>query len=339
MAQGGGREVDFVISSAPNPSTARGGGCSAQPRRRPPSTGHRRCPRREASTTSTLSAATCCCLQAHAQLIPRGFAVSSRLLPALISAVLSSLRHATAALRAAGAAAFTVADNALIERLARCGGAGVGSSGRGRRPEDALAASSAMRAARVPPNGFTFNFLRRACESLVRLARCRCEVLLPWAKDDGGSAVGARGGGQARGGAVRARRGAVQRQRRRQGGQGPPRGGGAVRAPRDAAAERRLLLHVAAWELLSRRHCRERDDRAEDNDDAASRFTVEWWALFVGKAASACVERGGHSDGDDTDLQLCSHARCGRRETRRHEFRQCSACGFANYCSRACPGN
>ncbi|KAL6595068.1 hypothetical protein ACP70R_048171 [Stipagrostis hirtigluma subsp. patula] len=110
-------------------------------------------------------------LQAHAQLLARGLAASSRLLPALVSAalsVLSSPRHAAAALRAAGAAASTVAHNTLIERLAGRGG------GRGCRPEDALAAYAAMRAAGVPPNGFTFTFLLRACESLRRLPPCRC---------------------------------------------------------------------------------------------------------------------------------------------------------------------
>ncbi|KAL8224525.1 hypothetical protein R6Q57_020000 [Mikania cordata] len=35
-------------------------------------------------------------------------------------------------------------------------------------------------------------------------------------------------------------------------------------------------------------------------------------------------------------LRLCSHARCGRPETRQHEFRRCSVCGAVNYCSRAC---
>ncbi|PIN13996.1 hypothetical protein CDL12_13376 [Handroanthus impetiginosus] len=35
-------------------------------------------------------------------------------------------------------------------------------------------------------------------------------------------------------------------------------------------------------------------------------------------------------------LRLCSHAGCGRPETRRHEFRRCSVCGAVNYCSRAC---
>ncbi|KAL6659825.1 hypothetical protein ACP70R_002654 [Stipagrostis hirtigluma subsp. patula] len=104
-------------------------------------------------------------------------------------------------------------------------------------------------------------------------------------------------------------------------------------ARRDAAAGRCLLLHATARELLSRRHCRRRGDCAEDDGDAASRFMVEWWPL-AGKAASAGLAPSG--DGDDMDLRLCSHARCGRRETRRHEFRRCSACGFASYCSRAC---
>lgn len=35
-------------------------------------------------------------------------------------------------------------------------------------------------------------------------------------------------------------------------------------------------------------------------------------------------------------LRLCSHPNCGRPETRKHEFRRCSACGCVNYCSRAC---
>ena len=111
-------------------------------------------------------------LQAHAQLLARGLAASPRLLPALVSAALSAsppsrARQAAAAaiLRAAGAAASTVAHNTLIERLAGRGG---GSA------EDALAAYAAMRAAGVAPNGFTFTFLLRACESLRRLPPCRC---------------------------------------------------------------------------------------------------------------------------------------------------------------------
>ncbi|XP_074317196.1 F-box protein At1g67340-like [Silene latifolia] len=36
------------------------------------------------------------------------------------------------------------------------------------------------------------------------------------------------------------------------------------------------------------------------------------------------------------DTRLCSHAGCGRPETRPHEFRRCSVCGTVNYCSRGC---
>ena len=54
----------------------------------------------------------------------------------------------------------------------------------------------------------------------------------------------------------------------------------------------------------------------------ASRFMAEWFAI-----------RGG-SPGPG--LRLCSHAGCGRPETRKHEFRRCSVCGAVNYCSRAC---
>uniref|UniRef100_A0A1J3CKK1 F-box protein n=1 Tax=Noccaea caerulescens TaxID=107243 RepID=A0A1J3CKK1_NOCCA len=56
----------------------------------------------------------------------------------------------------------------------------------------------------------------------------------------------------------------------------------------------------------------------------ANRFLADWFAL-----------RGGdYSPGDG--LRLCSHAGCGRPETRKHEFRRCSICGVVNYCSRAC---
>ncbi|TVU25410.1 hypothetical protein EJB05_27905, partial [Eragrostis curvula] len=91
-------------------------------------------------------------------------------------------------------------------------------------------------------------------------------------------------------------------------------------ARRDAAAGRRLLLHAAARELL-----------LVPEDDAASRFMVEWWAL-AGKEESM----PGKGDDSNMDLRLCSNVRCGRPETRRHEFRRCSVCGTAIYCSRAC---
>lgn len=52
----------------------------------------------------------------------------------------------------------------------------------------------------------------------------------------------------------------------------------------------------------------------------ANRFLSDW---FSGKV----IGEG---------LRLCSHAGCGRPETRLHEFRRCSVCGNVNYCSRAC---
>ncbi|KAF8694066.1 hypothetical protein HU200_038519 [Digitaria exilis] len=98
-------------------------------------------------------------------------------------------------------------------------------------------------------------------------------------------------------------------------------------ARRDVAAGRRLLLHAAAHELSV----------AEDDDeDAASRFMVEWWALRGTIEKSSVAAAGGEGGDDAEKRRLCSQARCGRRETRRHEFRRCSVCGTASYCSRAC---
>jgi hypothetical protein len=70
----------------------------------------------------------------------------------------------------------------------------------------------------------------------------------------------------------------------------------------------------------------------EADPHAANRFMVDWWASHAGVAPAA---KSG-VDSDAVELRLCSHVRCGRRETRRHEFRRCSVCGAANYCSRAC---
>ncbi|KAH7287543.1 hypothetical protein KP509_32G061400 [Ceratopteris richardii] len=52
----------------------------------------------------------------------------------------------------------------------------------------------------------------------------------------------------------------------------------------------------------------------------ANEFLVDWFDLYP-------PQHG---------LRLCSHGDCGRPETRRHEFRRCSACGTVNYCSRGC---
>ncbi|XP_066310577.1 F-box protein At1g67340-like [Miscanthus floridulus] len=73
----------------------------------------------------------------------------------------------------------------------------------------------------------------------------------------------------------------------------------------------------------------------EAEPHAANQFMVDWWASRCAAQAGG-KKPGGESSGDGAELRLCSHVRCGRRETRRHEFRRCSVCGAANYCSRAC---
>ncbi|WVZ67623.1 hypothetical protein U9M48_016675 [Paspalum notatum var. saurae] len=82
----------------------------------------------------------------------------------------------------------------------------------------------------------------------------------------------------------------------------------------------------------------------EAEPHAANQFMVDWWASRGAHQAAAKKPAADFSDADGADgeagegaeLRLCSHVRCGRRETRRHEFRRCSVCGAANYCSRAC---
>ncbi|XP_047314569.1 F-box protein At5g50450 [Impatiens glandulifera] len=54
----------------------------------------------------------------------------------------------------------------------------------------------------------------------------------------------------------------------------------------------------------------------------ANRFLIEW---FESKEY-----------GLDYPIRVCSHVGCGRSETRRNEFRRCSACNNVNYCSRGC---
>ncbi|XP_020188481.1 F-box protein At1g67340 [Aegilops tauschii subsp. strangulata] len=74
----------------------------------------------------------------------------------------------------------------------------------------------------------------------------------------------------------------------------------------------------------------------EAEPHTANQFMSDWWAS---RGVQACAKKtdaaatGGDGEGE---LRLCSHMRCGRKETRRHEFRRCSVCGAANYCSRAC---
>ncbi|KAL5220576.1 hypothetical protein ABZP36_025289 [Zizania latifolia] len=70
----------------------------------------------------------------------------------------------------------------------------------------------------------------------------------------------------------------------------------------------------------------------------ANQFMVDWWSSRGVQASSKkpVVDELATADSDGGELRLCSHVRCGRRETRRHEFRRCSVCSAANYCSRAC---
>ncbi|MFS8000544.1 putative Zinc finger, MYND-type [Helianthus anomalus] len=53
-----------------------------------------------------------------------------------------------------------------------------------------------------------------------------------------------------------------------------------------------------------------------------NKFMVEWFGSKDGKLGQG--------------LRMCSYEGCGRPETRRNEFRRCSGCGKANYCSRGC---
>ncbi|KAI6686693.1 hypothetical protein NL676_032606 [Syzygium grande] len=92
----------------------------------------------------------------------------------------------------------------------------------------------------------------------------------------------------------------------------------------DADARRAAAAAAAACPLLSDFGC----NVPAPEVHPANRFLSEWFAARGGA--------GSGSAGDDGGLRLCSHAGCGRAETRRHEFRRCSVCGVVNYCSRAC---
>uniref|UniRef100_A0ACD5UZ14 Uncharacterized protein n=1 Tax=Avena sativa TaxID=4498 RepID=A0ACD5UZ14_AVESA len=91
--------------------------------------------------------------------------------------------------------------------------------------------------------------------------------------------------------------------------------------------------------LLSDFGCRAAAAAAAGEAHAANRFLAEWFASRpLGAPESgpgpAPMEEDGAGGGGG--LRMCSHALCGRPETRRHEFRRCSVCGVVNYCSRAC---
>ncbi|CAM0904918.1 unnamed protein product [Alopecurus aequalis] len=103
-----------------------------------------------------------------------------------------------------------------------------------------------------------------------------------------------------------------------------------------------VLRAAGAGSKVSRRHscllsdfgCRAAAAAAAGEAHAANRFLAEWF-----ESRSLGADSGpapAEEDGTGGGLRLCSHALCGRPETRRHEFRRCSVCGVVNYCSRAC---
>uniref|UniRef100_A0ACD5UPW5 Uncharacterized protein n=1 Tax=Avena sativa TaxID=4498 RepID=A0ACD5UPW5_AVESA len=88
--------------------------------------------------------------------------------------------------------------------------------------------------------------------------------------------------------------------------------------------------------LLSDFGCRAAAAAAAGEAHAANRFLAEWFASRPLGAESGPGPAPMEEDGAGGGLRMCSHALCGRPETRRHEFRRCSVCGVVNYCSRAC---
>eukprot|EP00249_Psilotum_nudum_P022369 c28490_g1_i3 orf=830-2074(+) len=76
------------------------------------------------------------------------------------------------------------------------------------------------------------------------------------------------------------------------------------------------FLHGGGCSLLSDFGCNVPPPKLH----VAHKFLVDWFAI----------------NPPAVGLRLCSQSNCGRPETRRHEFRRCSACGCVNYCSRAC---
>ncbi|KAG5523101.1 hypothetical protein RHGRI_035041 [Rhododendron griersonianum] len=93
-------------------------------------------------------------------------------------------------------------------------------------------------------------------------------------------------------------------------------------------------LHALTWQLQNKKPQRNSNlsllsEFGLNNLNATSmeahpvnRFLTEWFGSF--------------DSGSGKGMRMCSNSGCGRPETRRNEFRRCSACGAVNYCSRAC---
>ncbi|GAQ86195.1 hypothetical protein KFL_002750120 [Klebsormidium nitens] len=103
----------------------------------------------------------------------------------------------------------------------------------------------------------------------------------------------------------------------------------AFRVARQEAERRKGLESPSGKKSPRGREGRRRDVGAQGleglDGDSSTAFMVNWF-----KKAARVVPGGAPG------LRLCSHEHCGRVETRRHEFRRCSACGSVNYCSTVC---
>ncbi|CAM8990325.1 hypothetical protein QQ045_006273 [Rhodiola kirilowii] len=90
---------------------------------------------------------------------------------------------------------------------------------------------------------------------------------------------------------------------------------------RDFHHGRRLILQASLHELQVLKLSGSVESLHQP--DATHRFLREWFE------ANRCGVSG-------LKLKLCSNEMCGRVETRANEFRRCSVCSAANYCSRSC---
>lgn len=102
-----------------------------------------------------------------------------------------------------------------------------------------------------------------------------------------------------------------------------------ISAPLPPETEPTSAAHQNHRERLHRHYCRSLlsgfgctfpSPTPAENVHPVNIFLTEWFALRP----------------PPEGLRLCSHSYCGRPETRKHEFRRCSACSTVNYCSRSC---
>jgi TPR repeat protein len=99
---------------------------------------------------------------------------------------------------------------------------------------------------------------------------------------------------------------------------------------------RRLLIQANARELAAAVAASASLLRAATGKPAAAASRRHSCLLSDFGCHAAAPTPGSAAEDEAAGLRLCSHALCGRPETRRHEFRRCSVCGVVNYCSRAC---